>query len=190
VAAPAARRVWGVLGRCWGCTVGQGGGRFGHSSGAGALSLLSTKLLVPLFHEGYVLIPVLCDILSTKDILEFIAETLVESGPFGSIVPVEVRGKMSELSIIGNEVLISLAKLSNSLLSSVNMVRVTIRFLQGSHKIPKGFQVNMVILYQIEHLFKGRSIKSREGIAEFQLFIREFAGSIDETKMQHGDEGS
>jgi hypothetical protein len=50
------------------------------------------KLLVPSFHEGYVLIPVLQDILSTKDVLEFIAETLVESGPFGSVVPVEVRG--------------------------------------------------------------------------------------------------
>jgi hypothetical protein len=97
------------------------------------------KLLVPSFHEGYVLIPVLQDILSTKDVLEFIAETLVESGPFGSIVPVNVRGEISELSIIGNEVSISLAKLSNSPLGSVNMVRLTVRFLQGGHKIPKGF---------------------------------------------------
>jgi hypothetical protein len=50
------------------------------------------KLLVPPFHKGYVLILVLRDILSTKDVLEFIAETSVESGPFGSIVPVEVGG--------------------------------------------------------------------------------------------------
>jgi hypothetical protein len=159
--------VWGVLGGCWGYTAGQGGGRFGHSGGAGALSLSSMKLLVPPFHEGHILIPVLRDILSTKDILEFIAETLVESGPFGSIVPVEVRGKTLELSIISDEVSISLAKLSNSLLSGVNAVRVTIRFLQGGHEIPKGFQVDMVIFYQIEHLFKGGSIESREGIAEF-----------------------
>jgi hypothetical protein len=126
VAAPTAHRVWGILGGCWGCTAGQGGGRFGHSSGAGALSLLSMKLLVPAFHEGYILIPVLQDILSTKDILEFIAETLVESGPFGSIVLVEVGHEMSELSVIGNEVSISLAKLSNSPLSSINMVRITV----------------------------------------------------------------
>jgi hypothetical protein len=65
------------------------------------------KLLVPLFHKGYVLIPVLRDILSTKDVLEFIAETSVESGPFGSIVLVEVRGETSELSIIGGKVWIS-----------------------------------------------------------------------------------
>jgi hypothetical protein len=92
VAAPAARRVWGVLGGRWGCAAGQGGGGFGHSSGAGTLCLSSMKLLVPPFHEGYVLIPVLWDILSTKDILEFVAETSVESSPFGSIVLVEVRG--------------------------------------------------------------------------------------------------
>jgi hypothetical protein len=103
--------------------------------------------LVPPFHEGYILVPVLRDILSTKDVLEFIAETSVESGPFGSIVPVKVRGEMSELSIIGDKVSISWAKLSDSPLSGVNMVRVTIRFLQGSHKIPKGSQVDMVILY-------------------------------------------
>jgi hypothetical protein len=78
VAAPTARRVWGILGRCWGYTVGQGGGGFGHSSGVGTLSLSSMKLLVPPFHEGYVLILVLWDILSTKDVLEFIAETSVE----------------------------------------------------------------------------------------------------------------
>jgi hypothetical protein len=48
----------------------------------------------------------------------------------------------------------------------------------------------MVILYQVEHLFQSRSIKLREGIAEFLLFVREFARSIDEVKTQHGDEGS
>jgi hypothetical protein len=148
------------------------------------------ELLVPPFHEGYILIPVLQDILSTKDVLEFIAETLVEGGPFGSIVPVEVRGETSELSIIGDEISISLAKLSNSLLGGVNMVRVTVWFLQGGDKIPKGFQVDMVVLYQMEHLFKGGSIESREGVAEFQLFIGEFARSIDDAKMQCGDEGS
>jgi hypothetical protein len=125
------------------------------------------KLLVPSFYEGYLLIPVLQDILSTKDVLEFITETSVESSPFGSIVLVKVGGEISELSIIGDEVSISLAKLSNSPLGSMNIVRVTIRFLQGGHKIPNGFQVDMVILYQIEHLFKGRSIKLREGIVEF-----------------------
>jgi hypothetical protein len=87
------------------------------------------KLLVPPFHKGYVLIPVLRDILSTKDVLEFVTETPVESGPFGSVVLVEVRGETSELSIISDEVSISLAKLSNSPLGSVNMVRVTVRFL-------------------------------------------------------------
>jgi hypothetical protein len=148
------------------------------------------KLLVPLFHKGYILIPVLWDILSTKDVLEFIAETSVESGPFGSVVPVEVRGKMLELSVIGDKVLISLAKLSNSPLGSINMVTVTVRFLQGGYKIPKGFQVNMVIFYQMEHLFKGSSIESREGVAEFQLFIRDFTRLIDEAKTQHGDKGS
>jgi hypothetical protein len=106
--------------------MGQGGGGFGHSSRVGTPSLSSMKLLVPPFHEGYVLILVLQDILSTKDVLEVIAETLVESGPFGSIVPVKVRGEILELSIIGDEVSISLVKLSNSPLSSVNMVRVTI----------------------------------------------------------------
>jgi hypothetical protein len=50
------------------------------------------KLLVSPFHEGYILIPVLRDILSTKDVLEFVTETSVESGPFGGVVPVEVRG--------------------------------------------------------------------------------------------------
>jgi hypothetical protein len=48
----------------------------------------------------------------------------------------------------------------------------------------------MVIFYQVEHLFQSGSIESREGIVEFQLFVREFARSIDEAKMQHGDEGS
>jgi hypothetical protein len=72
------------------------------------------------------LIPLLRDILSTKDVLEFITETAVESGPFGSIVPIEVGGKTSELSVIGDEVSISLAELSNSPLGSVNTVRVTI----------------------------------------------------------------
>jgi hypothetical protein len=47
----------------------------------------------------------------------------------------------------------------------------------------------MVILYQVEHLFKGGSIESREGIVEFRLFVREFARSIDEAKIQHSDEG-
>jgi hypothetical protein len=47
-----------------------------------------------------------------------------------------------------------------------------------------------VSISQVEHLFKGRSIESREGIAEFRLFVGEFAGSIDEAKTQHGDEGS
>jgi hypothetical protein len=83
-------------------------------------------LLVPPFHVGYILIPVLRDILSTKDVLELIAETSVETGPFGSIVPVEVRDETSELSIIGDEVSISLAKLSNSPLGGVNTVRVTV----------------------------------------------------------------
>jgi hypothetical protein len=161
VAAPAARRVWGILGGCWGCTTGQAGGGFGHSGGVGTLSLSSMELLVPPFHKGHVLIPVLRDILSTKDILEFVAKTPVEGGPLGGIVPVEVGGETSELSVISDEVLISLAKLSNSLLGGVNMVRVTVRFLQGGHKIPEGFQVDMVIFYQMEHLFKGGSIESR-----------------------------
>jgi hypothetical protein len=147
-------------------------------------------LLVPPFHEGYVLIPVLWDILSTKDILEFVAKTPVESGPFGSVVPVKVGGEMSELSVMSNKVSISLAKLSNSPLGSVNIVRVTVRFLQGGHKIPKGFQVDMVIFYQMEHLFQGGSIESREGIVEFRLFIGEFTRSIDKVKMQYGDKGA
>jgi hypothetical protein len=48
----------------------------------------------------------------------------------------------------------------------------------------------MVIFYQMEHLFKGGSIKSREGIPEFQLFVGEFARSIDKAETQHGDKGS
>jgi hypothetical protein len=168
VAASTAGGVWGVLRRYWGSAARKGGrDGLGYGGGSGAFGFSGPELLVPSFYEGHVLVPILQDILSTENVFQFLAQAPVEGGPLCSIIPVEVRSKALEFCEVCGEVSVSLIELSNSPFSSVDTVGVTVGFLQGSHKVSEGFQIDVVIFHQVEHLLQSRSIESGEGVAEF-----------------------
>jgi hypothetical protein len=55
--------------------------------------------------------PVLREVLGAQDILEFLAEAMMEGSPFRRIIPLQVGDKTLKLGIIANEVAVALSQL-------------------------------------------------------------------------------
>jgi hypothetical protein len=128
------------------------------------LSPSCAKLHIALLDMSDVSGPVLKEVLGAQDILEFLAEATMEGSPSGGIVPLQVGDKTLKLSVIANEVAVSLSQLREGMFRSVSMVRVAIGLFKRGNEGVKVIQVDVVVVYQVDDLFEGSSFQPGEGI--------------------------